>query len=261
MLISQLCTQAQLEVAEYRQWCQRMREPAYFHRKPWEFYFIAQALSERDMLRPGRRGLGFGVGREPLTALFASYGCSIVATDQSPGEGRRWQATGEHATGLSSLNDRDICPADRFVELVSFRIVDMNAIPDDLRDFDFVWSSCAFEHIGSLARGRRFVRRAMDCLRPGGVAVHTTEYAVNLRWFTIPVGRTVFFRERDIRAIQREAEADGHRLELNLDPGSDPMDRHIDRKPYHSEPHLKLRIGPIVTTSIGLIITKAGQPK
>ena len=257
MLTSRLCTQAQLETPEYREWCDRMHEPAYFHRKPWEFFFIAQALFERDMLRPGRHGLGFGVGHEPLPALFASFGCTIVATDQGSRRGRRWQRSGEHAAGLQSLNERNICPSDRFQELVSFRVADMNAIPPDLRDFDFVWSSCALEHLGSIRRGQRFVRRSIDCLRPGGVAVHTTEYTVNFRWFTIPVGRTVFFRPRDLLAIQRKVRADGNRIELDLDPGSGPMDRTVDRKPYHSEPHLKLRIGPFVATSAGLVIEKA----
>jgi hypothetical protein len=32
------------------------------HRKVWEWCAIAQALEERDMLRPGRRGCGFAVG-------------------------------------------------------------------------------------------------------------------------------------------------------------------------------------------------------
>jgi len=50
----------------------------------WEWLFIAEALSERNMLVRGRRGLGFGVGREPLVALFASFGPEIVATDLDP---------------------------------------------------------------------------------------------------------------------------------------------------------------------------------
>ena len=256
MLTSRLCTQAQVESDEFRFWCERIQEPPNRHRKLWEFYFIAQALFERGMLAPGRRGLGFGVGREPLTALFASYGCTIVATDLDTGSASRWRRSGEHAGGLDELNDRGICPQDRFRELVSFRTVDMNRIPADLRGFDFVWSSCAFEHIGSIGRGKRFVRRAMDCLRPGGVAVHTTEYNVRNRWITAPIGKTVLFRKRDIVSIATQLTRDGHRVELDLDPGSGPLDAYIDRPPYRSEPHLKLRIGPFTATSVGLIVEK-----
>ena len=52
------------------------------HRKMWEWLFIAEALRERGMLAAGRSGLGFGVGQEPLVALFAAAGCDVVATDQ-----------------------------------------------------------------------------------------------------------------------------------------------------------------------------------
>ncbi len=54
------------------------------HRKMWEWLFIAEALRERGMLAAGRRGLGFGVGQDPLVALFAAEGCDVVATDQPP---------------------------------------------------------------------------------------------------------------------------------------------------------------------------------
>ena len=55
--------------------------PVVLHRKLWEWIFIIEALSERGMLTAGRRGLGFGVGQDPLAAIFASHGVSVVATD------------------------------------------------------------------------------------------------------------------------------------------------------------------------------------
>ncbi len=51
------------------------------HRKAWEWSAIAQALHERGMLEPGRKGCGFAVGVEPLTSLFAARGAEILATD------------------------------------------------------------------------------------------------------------------------------------------------------------------------------------
>jgi len=80
-LKSCMCTQAQLESATFRRWVDRLREEFLLMRKLWEWAFILQALEERGMLQPGRRGLRFAVGQEPLAALFASYGCTIVATD------------------------------------------------------------------------------------------------------------------------------------------------------------------------------------
>src|SRR5688572_30646700 len=65
----------------YGFWCDRLREKPVFLRKQWEYVYIAQALHERGYLKDGARGLGFGVGTEPLADLFASMGCHILGTD------------------------------------------------------------------------------------------------------------------------------------------------------------------------------------
>jgi len=262
LLQSRLCTKEQLDAAWYRRWCEQLKEAPHLHRKLWEFCFIAQALHERGMLAPAKTGLGFGVGREPLAALFGSLGCTIVATDLDPLAARRagWAESGQHAQNLEALNDRGICDSVEFRRLVSFRNVDMNRIPSDLTGFDFVWSSCSFEHVGSIELGQRFVVRAMDCLKPGGVAVHTTEFNVSSNSDTVTRGGTVIFRRRDIEAIAEQLRRAGHRIELDFDVGSDQADHYVDLPPYRNEPHLKLLLEGYVSTSIGLIIEKSLAP-
>src|SRR5262249_20129644 len=66
-LKSCLCTQAQIESETFQFWSEKLR-PAWdssgsglkllHHRKLWEWCYIAQALWERGLLRPGKRGLG-----------------------------------------------------------------------------------------------------------------------------------------------------------------------------------------------------------
>src|SRR5262245_17988237 len=96
-LKSCLCRQPQLGRPAFAEWLSRLGWGGGLHRKDWEHAFIAQALAERGMLAPGRRGLGFGVGKEPLVALFASHGCEAVATDQAPDQARDegWHETHE----------------------------------------------------------------------------------------------------------------------------------------------------------------------
>ena len=65
---SRPCRQADFETPWFSYWSERLGERLRYHRKLWEFVFIAQALHERRQLRAGARGLGFGVGREPLAA-------------------------------------------------------------------------------------------------------------------------------------------------------------------------------------------------
>ena len=265
LLRSNLCHQAQLESRAFRGWAARLGERFHLYRKLWEWCFIAQALHERGLLRRGRRGLGFGVGKEPLTALFAGLGCEVVATDmdeeQSRREGWHWTEDNQHAAGLAALNERGLCDPEAFRRRVSFRVVDMNAIPADLRDFDFTWSACSLEHLGSIARGQDFLDNQMRCLRPGGVAVHTTEFNCSSEAETLDHFPTVLFRRCDIEAIADRLRAAGHAIGLDFDRGDGLADGFVDVPPYTFNPQLKLEVGAFVTTSIGLIIEKAAPPR
>jgi hypothetical protein len=224
----------------------------------WEWLFIAEALSERGLLVPGTRGLGFGVGQEPLVALFASYGCDVVASDQPPelAESSGWTDSKiEFAGGLANLNNDGLCPPEDFERHVSYRDVDMNRIPTDLRGFDFTWSSCAFEHLGSLEAGSDFVLAQLDCLKPGGVGVHTTEFTVSSNTDTLETGATVLYRRRDIEALVKRLRKAGHAIDMDYTEGTTPEDVHVDTPPY-TNTHLRTTLGGYVTTSVALIIEK-----
>lgn len=258
-LPSCLCTAEMLSSEAFRYWIAQLREDWRYHRKVWEFGFICQALFERGLLTPHKRGLGFAVGREPLPALFAAYGCCVVATDLAANDPRAqgWATSGQWARTLDELNQRDICPPEVFRERVSYQPVDMNAIPPDLTDFDFTWSSCSFEHCGSIELGVQFLMNQMNCLKPGGVAIHTTEFNLTSNAKTIIKGRTVIFRRADIERIALAMRALGHRMALlDLSVGSHPLDWFVDERPYSSDRHLRKRQSKYATTSIGLIITK-----
>jgi hypothetical protein len=268
MLRSQLCSAQSLRSAELRAWADRLRpmwasgsedgRDVMLHRKMWEWLFIAEALRERGLLAPGRAGLGFGVGQEPLVALFAAEGCDLVATDQphDAALASGWTTSQvEWAGGLDQLNTHGLCPGEEFGRRVRFRPVDMNSIPADLRGFDFTWSSCALEHLGSLAAGADFVVAQMECLEPGGVAVHTTEYLVSSSGETVEAGGTVFYRRRDIEALVDRLHRAGHEIDVDFSLGTTPEDLHVDVPPY-TDVHLRTRLGSYETTSLALVITK-----
>jgi hypothetical protein len=256
--VSQACSYAQIRDLAYARWCENFSMPLLCHRKQWEWCYIAQVLARAGMDRPGRRGLGFGVGTEPLVAYLASAGSMVVATDLAAdtAAAQRWADTGQHAAAVSELNREGLCPDEQFRSLVTFRPVDMNAVPDDLRDFDYTWSSCALEHLGDLRAGFDFFLRQIDCLRPGGVGVHTTEYNVSSNDATVSRGHTVLYRRRDIEELATELERRGHSMEVTFGLGDAAEDRHIDRDPW-SNTHLKIATDRYVVTSFGLVVTKA----
>jgi 2-polyprenyl-3-methyl-5-hydroxy-6-metoxy-1,4-benzoquinol methylase len=262
-LKSSICNQAQLESEVFQAWAAQMGEPPRrMHRKVWEWCYIAQALHERGLLAPGSKGLGFAVGQEPLPELFASQGCTIVATDLAEDKARQqgWVDTQQHAANLAVLNKRKICDPGEFQRLVSFRFVDMRRLPEDLRGYDFIWSSCSFEHLGSRSEGEEFVVNAMQCLRPGGVAVHTTEFNLSSNSSTLSAGPTVLYRRRDIERLADHLKKLGHALELDFAVGTGAADQYVDPPPYKQETHLRLQIDKYVVTSIGLIIIRGNDP-
>ncbi|MFC7396703.1 methyltransferase type 11 [Chelatococcus sp. GCM10030263] len=257
--ISQLCTQAQFESPVYDFWCDRIREPPRRHRKQWEFVYILHALSMRGMLNPSRSGLGFGVGQEPLPAVMALYGAEVCATDLPIEEARNagWVSTSQHSASLTDLNNRGICPGGAFARLVTFQPVNMNSIPQDLRGFDFTWSSCCLEHLGSIEAGFQFIEASLEALKPGGIAVHTTEFNCSSDDETITSGDTVLYRRSDILGFLDRIVAKGYQVSVTLSDAGDPLDKHVDVPPYSSDRHLRLQISRYVTTSIGLIIEKS----
>jgi hypothetical protein len=268
VLSSQLCTLESLTSPAIRSWGERLRpmwdpdgtdpKEMIVHRKMWEWLYICEALAERGMLRSGRRGVGFGVGKEPLVAVFAAAGCEIVATDLDPdqAEATGWKESGaEYAHGLGGLNESGLCDPVEFARLVTYRDVDMNKIPGDLGHFDFSWSSCAFEHLGSLEAGAAFIVNQMACVRAGGVAVHTTEFNTSSDRETISTGGTVLYRRRDLVELADRLTEDGYRISLDLREGDTPADQHVDVAPF-SDTHLRTVLGAFVTTSVALIIEK-----
>ena len=133
----------------------------------------------------------------------------------------------------------------------------MNDIPLSLTAYDFTWSSCAFEHLGSIEKGIQFVINSTKCLRSGGIAVHTTEFNLSSNEDTFENEGLVFFRKKDIEDLIARLEQSGCIVApLNLTIGERVEDGFIDLPPFKNSPHLKLALFGYLTTSIGLIIKK-----
>jgi glycosyltransferase involved in cell wall biosynthesis len=260
LLKSGLCRQDQIESEAFQNLAERLGEMrGRLHRKIWERCFIVQALYERKLLQPGIMGLGFAVGTEPLPSLLCSLGVSICATDLCTDAAKKqgWIDTNQHASSIESMNLRKLCSHELLKNNCVFRNVDMNDIPDDLNNFDFIWSSCALEHLGSLIHGEAFIYNAMKCLKPGGFAIHTTEYNLTSNSSTIFSGSVVLYRRQDIEKIIWNLRGEGHKIDIDFTEGSLHGDLCIDFPPYKHNPHLRFQLDDYVATSIGLIIQKA----
>lgn len=142
-----------------------MKNRRTMHRKLWEWCVIAQALDERGFLQNGRRGIGFAVGKEPLSSLFALRGVGLIASDFiSEGTAQQWLSTGQMGNSLEAIHWPGIISFEEFRTKVQFSNIDMRDISQVPRGaFDFSWSSCAIEHLGSLEAGFQFADSILKC--------------------------------------------------------------------------------------------------
>lgn len=269
---SKASTQTDIESEWSGHWAAQIKTPVVYHRKLWELAYVLQAIYEHGHLVPGARGLGFGCGREPIPSYLASNGVAVTVTDLPHEEARAlgWVDSNQHLGSWEGVYFPHLVDRDVFDTLVTARFADMNAIPADLTGYDFCWSACAMEHLGSIRQGLNFIENSLATLRPGGLSVHTMEFNVESDGPTIDNWVTVLFQQKHLEQITKKLRALGHSVaELNFDPGDQPMDKFIDVPPWlHDLPqeyadrignpfHLKVGIDGFVATCFGIIVTKA----
>ncbi|MGE0628493.1 MAG: methyltransferase domain-containing protein [Hyphomicrobiaceae bacterium] len=272
-LTSKACVQTDIDSEWFSYWASQLKIGVIYHRKIWEYCYLLQALFENGMLSEGAKGLGFACGQEPIPSLLARLGCHVTMSDlpEEQAKDTGWISTRQHASHLDAGFRANIVDRPIYAERVSFIPIDMNAIPADLAGFDFCWSLCSMEHLGSISSGLDFVENSLRPLKPGGIAVHTTEYNFLNDAETIDNWGTVLFQRRHFEALAQRLAADGHAVApLDFNVGDGPMDRFIDLPPYAHDldeasrawlgntQHLKLLLDGFASTCFGLIIKKSG---
>jgi hypothetical protein len=266
-LTSRLCRQADFAEPWFRGWCDALHLGPLVHRKIWEYAFVLQAMKEAGALRAGACGVGFGCGKEPIASFLASRGIDVTVTDLAPeqSQGLGWISTGQHTGCLQHAFFADLIGQEEFDRRVRLEFVDMNAIPASMNDgYDFCWSICALEHLGSIRKGLDFIKNSMRVLRSGGVAVHTTEFNLT-NGDTVDNWLTVLFQQQHFVLLAEELKAEGYEmLPLDPNPGDAFLDKCVDLPPYEvdvvlrqEQPSLlKLSIDGFPATCVGIIVRK-----
>lgn len=260
-IVSRCCSQQDFYNSSFQRFVNEMKLNPLMHRKHWEWVYIVQVLEKYDVLQKGKSGIGFAVGLEPLPSFFANKQIKILATDLSVmrENANEWINTKQNAGGnLEKLYKENICRKSDFQEFVQYRDVDMNQLPDDLGTFDFCWSSCAIEHVGSLEQSKQFLKNMLNVLKPGGIGVHTTEFNLISNEDTLIDGNSVIYRKKDIEEIQNWFNNRGHKMEVSFTRGSEKGDLFVDIPPFNAEPyHLNLQLDEYIVTSFAIIVQKA----
>ena len=117
-----------------------------------------------------------------------------------------------------------------------------------------------------------FIENSLRTLKPGGLAVHTTEYNYTNEVESLDHWPTVFFQDKHFEQLAEKLKGKGYEVaDLSFDIGNKPLDRYIDIPPYsegegwitkanwgnvNQHAHLKLSVDGFPCTSFGMIINK-----
>lgn len=238
-----LCSSQDIYSPWHRQLSASLRSSNYKLRKIWEWTYTIQVLYDQGFLQQGSSGLGFGCGTEPLASCFANFVDELLITDAPPHiiEGKGWSDTNQHTANLEQAKHEWLATRESMDRTMKFEFADMNNISRDYFDrFSFVWSSCALEHLGSKQLGLTFIVQSAQCLKPGGLAVHTTEFDLSGE-STIDHWETVLFNADDFQITLKSMldglnnDGSGRRFELcpfDLQRGTAFLDGYVDIPPY-----------------------------
>ncbi|MEM1109173.1 MAG: class I SAM-dependent methyltransferase [Planctomycetota bacterium] len=148
---------------------------AYRHglRKWWEWDAIARSCEALGVLHETCDAVGLGVGAEPLMFYLAQRCRSVVGLDRYADDSGWREARFAGPDLIYEVSPVDY-PRDRL------RVIDadMRRLPLGDESCDLVWSCSSVEHVARPAELLEVFREVHRVLRPGGVAVITTEYAL-----------------------------------------------------------------------------------
>lgn len=181
--VSQPCTKPQLREKALGQWAARL-SMSEINAATWQFAYVLQVLSRYGMMQPGARGLCIGETAANIISVVSDEGLMITRV-------------GLEEEGQEQPLDPD-----------SLRMSALD-LPGSLAGFDFLWSIRATDMLDE-SGSQRMIEAGMECLRPGGVAVHVVGYEPSL--LNVPPSANGIFNRGGIERLGVSLISRGHDL-------------------------------------------------
>ena len=236
------------------------------YRKYWEVAMTARAFRDLGVLGEEARVLGVGAGHEATIYWLTRQVGRVVATDLYEADDA-WSETDSGAAMLTDPGRFWDGPWDPdHLEVRNMNALDLD-FPDD--SFDGVFSSSSIEHFGDFRDIRRSIEEIYRVLRPGGVAALATEFRIQGPGHGWP--GVYLFDEAALRAaifdrywwdpatplvtsLSEETQRSPIELQTAL---AEPR---AQVQVWNQYPHLVLRQGPNLFTSVHVAMVKSSSP-
>jgi SAM-dependent methyltransferase len=147
------------------------------YRKGWEWTHCLYGLEKLGAITPDARGVGVGVGREPVIFYLADRIARVTATDLY--DNTEWSnANGREASKELVQLAKDGCPSSVDFNKIRFESQDGTKLTYADNSFDFAWSLSSIEHFGGHKSAQRALAEMGRVIRPGGIVAVATEMLI-----------------------------------------------------------------------------------
>jgi SAM-dependent methyltransferase len=255
--LCELANPAKWDNPDFRSALRALGEPdtkLAMHRKGYEFAQTIFGLTRLGRLTSSTRILSVGAGHEKILYWLAIHAGFVVATDLYEG---RWQADSRAREGDAAVlsDPGQFAPFPYPAEKLVFLRMDGRHLAFTDARFDVVYSLSSVEHFGGLAGARDAVDEMARVLKPRGLIVLATEYALS----EPATGAEVFTPGEIHSLVDHLAHRRGVRLLEPIDEqvwrryAATPVD--LRANPYQT-PHMVVRDGETVFTSVMMFFEK-----
>jgi SAM-dependent methyltransferase len=235
------------------------------YRKYWEVAMAVRTLKDFGALHERAEILGVGAGTEMTIFWLTNRVRRVFATDLYLEPGATWERT---ATSAMLAEPERFAPPIWNPRRLVVQHMDALELRYEDESFDGVFSSSSIEHFGTEADVRRAIGEIFRVLRPGGAATLSTEFRLEGPPLGLE-GTLMFDRDELLAAIGGLDWSLVSPFETELSPATAACEVSFseaaedviqERGSWRSYPHIVLRHGELLWTSVHLGLRKHGQP-
>jgi SAM-dependent methyltransferase len=242
------------------------RKPGQIHRKDWEWALGIIAMKRFGKLNDDNTALGIGAGRELILFYLTNYLDHLYATDLY--SRKEW----ENFAPVDFLdNPSKYAPFPYDQSALTVLRMDGTKLEFPSDSFDIVFSFSSIEHFGGAnhSGALKSLKEMERVLKPGGIAIVTTEYIINNK--DPPDLTNQFYNERTIHShlIDRleimklvepvDLTISQKTLDMSIIDAFDAVDwdtSRVDDDFKQVNPYVVIKLGNMLVTSIMLVFQK-----
>jgi len=241
---------------------QKLSSEGFIHRKDWEWALGIIAMRRFGKLNEKSTAIGVGSGREAILFYLANKVKHVYATDLY--KVRNWM---EAAPSDFPENPKKYAPFPYKEDALTVLRMDGTKLEFPSESFDIAFSFSSIEHFGGGKNNHSGALRSLKeierVLKPGGLAVITTEYIINDKEHPEFFNRRTIYSDL-IDKLERlklveplDLRITTKTLDTVIDYSSIGVSwNNINNDYKRTHPHIVLRIKNILFTSIMLVFQK-----